>query len=401
MIVNKIIIILCIIFLILLLRKLSYENFNTASSSNKIKYYNRPNDEVEQRYEDIITKIKELDPNDEVMKKILVPLKKYSSNKVLAFNTQELNNKINDFNKKINNASDNLHYLNNNLVSNFDLPEKMFNHLEGIIKNKLDRNNSNNIKAQMIKEKMERINDLISKSYNTNELKSITCIENGKTLNIIELNVDKSNSYENSYENSLDKKYKIILNDNFLFYELRHIGNKLKVPDIETKIIDEKDGTQREIKLGSVCRKIGSNEEANKVCKFIPTDGNYNYIDIDGINNSVNNNYDYNGNKVNKLEWNRLIEDKTYQDSINNIGMYFYIKKILDMKEYNSIITNSGSYETGNIEYPFYIVQPTNHPDMCLNLKEDNTGINIITIEKCSNNPTERFEASVNPFYCL
>lgn len=390
MIVNKIIIILCIIFLILLLRKLTYENFQTtttSSYSSKIRYRDRPTNDVNQRKQDIITEIKSLDADNDIMKQILNPLKEYSRNSVSGVNIDKLNSKI----EKINKASDELRYLSkNNIINDNDnISRKMFDHLNHIIAQNKQDTSSDLIKHQMIKEKMNKINNLISKNSN-NKLKSITCKDNGKTLNIVEIT---NSYYDNIHKSQNNKEYKININNKYLFYELR---NQKK----SNILLDN----GRQILIDSVCKKIGSNKEANKFCKFIPTDGYYESKSDDETSKpDYNNNIDYNGREIDLNKWDSDVEDETYDYFKDKSGLYFYIKHILDMKEYNNVIKKTGNlrFEMGNIEYPFYIVQPTNHPDMCVNLKEDKVGNTIITIEKCSNTPTERFDGSVVPINCL
>ena len=216
--------------------------------------------------------------------------------------------------------------------------------------------------------------------------KSIRCIANGQTLNIeavIQL-VDDGNSGTNLFVNR-NKEYLIQVNDNILFYELRNTSpNEVLLDDGIT------------ISSGMVCRGA-LNDVANAVCKFVQSNGYYKSSDGRNINNNV----DLNGAVVGETQWNNLKHDRQFKAAMQQIGAYFKVNKISNKMEYNNVIKRAGNlnYESGLIKYPFYIVQPVNHPDKCLNLKKTNTGTNIVTIEKCSNNPTERFDAHVYSSY--
>ena len=52
----------------------------------------------------------------------------------------------------------------------------------------------------------------------------------------------------------------------------------------------------------------------------------------------------------------------------------------INQTEYNNVIKRAGNlnYESGLINYPFFIVQPVNHPDKCLNLNKTKTGVNTL-----------------------
>ena len=76
---------------------------------------------------------------------------------------------------------------------------------------------------------------------------------------------------------------------------------------------------------------------------------------------------------------NQLISD--YNDYNTHIDAH----KEANMKKY--------VYETDDINYPFYIIQPNSHPGLCLNLESGELGEFNIRIKPCSNNKTERFEA--------
>ena len=113
------------------------------------------------------------------------------------------------------------------------------------------------------------------------------------------------------------------------------------------------------------------------------------------------NNNDLDGNIVEETQWNNLKNDRQFKAEMQQIGAYFKVNKISNQTEYNNVIKRAGNlnYESGLINYPFFIVQPVNHPDKCLNLNKTKTGVNTITIENCSNKPTERFDAFVYSSY--
>lgn len=374
-------------------------NLNLSATENLLKYRARDSSDTSDRhYEQLVNKITSLPEDDPLMHKILTPLKEYSNSQSSVDKEKELRLKIENLNK----ASSVLATLNDtNIEVNKDIPEKMMTHLENLLrkKRKLNEDLDYNVKANMIKEKINRIKQLTNyfseqgQTSNGNSLnkmhgvfKSIRCIANGQTLNIeaVIQSVDDGNSETNLFVKR-NKEYLIQVNDNILFYELRNTSPN----DV---LLDDK----RTISSGMVCRGE-LNEDANGVCKFVPSNGYYK--SSDGI--SINNNVDLNGRVVGETQWNNLKNDRQFKAVLQQIGAYFKVNKISNKMEYNNVIKRAGNlnYESGLIKYPFYIVQPVNHPDKCLNLKKTNTGTNIVTIEKCSNNPTERFDAHVYSSY--
>ena len=372
-------------------------NLNLKSTEGLVRYRDRTSRENSDRnYEDMVRRIRGLNEDDPLMQKILTPLKTYSDSQNSVDKEEELRAKINN----LNSATEILSKLSDtNIEVNKEIPQKMMSHLENLLrrKRKLNENLDYNVKANMIKEKINRIKQLTNyfseqgdTTNNTNKMhgvfKSIKCLANGQTLNIEP--VIKSSSDGLFVKRS--GEYLIQVNKKILFYELRNTGNDV--------ILDSGDIIQS----GKVCRGE-LNDDANAVCKFVPTNGFYasKNTSLSGDKIHMNNNIKFNGEVVDETQWNHDKNDRNFNPEMQKIGAYFYIKKISNETEYNNVIKSAGNlnYETGLINYPFYIIQPSQHKEKCLNLKKTKTGINIVTIEKCSNKPTERFDAFVYSAY--
>ena len=366
-------------------------NLNLKSTEGLVRYRDR---ESGSNYNEMVNKMLELDKDAPLMKQILNPLKQYSDSQNSVDKEKELKEKI----ENLNSATSILSKLSDtNIEVSKDMPQKMMNHLENLLrrKRKLNENLDYNVKANMIKEKVNRIKQLTNYFSEKGEenktpnkmhgvFKSIRCLANGQTLNIIPViqsPVDDDSGNNLFVERS--GEYLIQVNNEILFYELRNTGNDVT---LDSKQI---------IGSGMVCRG-DLNDSADKTCKWVPTNGFYN---VNG--NLVNNNIDSNGKTIKETEWNNSKNDRSFNAEMQKIGAYFYVKKISNETEYNNVIKSAGNlnYETGLIKYPFYIIQPSEHQEKCLNLKKTKTGINIVTFEKCSNKPTERFDAFVYSSY--
>ena len=366
-------------------------NLNLKSTEGLLRYRDR---ESGSNYNEMVSKIKTLDENDPLMQKILNPLKQYSDSQNSVDKETELKEKINN----LNSATSILSKLSDtNIEVSKDMPQKMMNHLENLLrrKRKLNENLDYNVKANMIKEKVNRIKQLTNYFSEKGEgnktpnkmhgvFKSIRCLANGQTLNIIPViqSLVDGDSGNNLYVKR-DKEYLIQVNKKILFYELRNTGPEVTLDN------------NKSIGSGMVCRG-DLNDNADKTCKWVPTNGFYNHN-----GNLVNNNIDSNGDVIENTVWNKRKNDRSFKAEMQKIGAYFYVKKISNETEYNNVIKSAGNlnYETGLIKYPFYIIQPSEHQEKCLNLKKTKTGINIVTFEKCSNKPTERFNAFVYSSY--
>jgi hypothetical protein len=365
-------------------------NLNLKSTEGLIRYRDRGSETQDTNYEKIVNRIQNANETDPLIQKILDPLKSYSDSQNSVDKEEELKEKI----KNLNSATGILSKLSDtNIETSKDIPQKMMNHLENLLrkKRKLNQNLDYNVKANMIKEKINRIKqltDYFSEQGETKNssnkmhgvFKSIKCLANGQTLNIEP--VIKS-SPDGLYVKR-EGEYLIQVNKKILFYELRNTNNDVTLDD----------GTI--ISSGMVCRGE-LNDDGNTSCKYVPTNGHY----VSNNGDLLNNNIKFNGDVVDETQWNHNKNDRNFNAEMQKIGAYFYVKKISNETEYNNVIKSAGNlnYETGLIKYPFYIIQPTQHKEKCLNLKKTKTGINIVTIEKCSNKPTERFDSFVYSSY--
>ena len=326
------------------------------------------------------------------MKKILDPLKPYLESQNSSKLEKELENRI----QSLNSASEVLSSLNDQQIEvNKEVPQKMMNHIENLLrkKRKLNENLDFNVKAAMVQEKINRIKEMtnyFSEQQATDErssrlheaFRSIKCLANGLTLNIqpVIKSVNRDTQQPKLFI-SRENEYIIKVNDSILFFEKRNTDSQIILDDNNL------------LSSGTVCRTNSEgNEFAKSQCKFVPTDGYY---------NKVRNNANLDGNIVDEKEWDDFINDSNYSNELEQIGGYFKIVKISNNIEYNNKLKTSGSlnYEMNSINYPFYIIQPVNHIDKCLNLKKISTGARIITVEKTSNQPTERFNALVYTSY--
>ena len=374
-------------------------NLDFSNTDSLIRYQDRASDQTsDSHYEDIVNRITNLPPNNPLIQKILVPLRRYSTSQDSSRLEQELAEKI----QNLNSASNVLSSLNDqNIEVNKEVPQKMMTHIENLLrkKRKLNENIDFNVKASMVQEKINRIKEMtnyFSEQQASNQsssrmheaFRSIKCLANGLSLNIqpVVRSVNSDAQQPNLFI-SRDNEYIIKVNNSLLFYEKRNTGSEIRLDDGYT------------LASGMVCRSNSEgNELAGRQCEFVPTDGYYTLTD----NSRVRNNVNLDGSIENdESTWNNLINDGQHSTQLEEMGVYFRIIKISNNIEYNNKLKTSGSlnYEMNSINYPFYIIQPINHIDKCLNLKKTSTGARIITIEKTSNKPTERFSAFVHTSY--
>ncbi len=81
---------------------------------------------------------------------------------------------------------------------------------------------------------------------------------------------------------------------------------------------------------------------------------------------------------------------------LQQAGAYFRIKFINNSDTYNNVIKTAGNFtfDNNDLKYPFFIIQPKNNPGgKCLRLNKKTAGMLHLTVEPCSNSPAERFEA--------
>ena len=138
--------------------------------------------------------------------------------------------------------------------------------------------------------------------------------------------------------------YMIYINDNILFYELVNIS-----------------GTEQQC----------TNRIA-RVCEYRCTDGTDNNVQFDTA---------YSQNLFNAY-FKVII--------INNYDDYNY-----HINSHNENSLKRFAYETDDINYPFYIIQPKNHPGKCLNFENGELGEFKVRVKPCSNTKSERFEAMI------
>lgn len=375
-------------------------NLNFSNTDGLVRYQDRASDQTsDSHYEDIVNRITNLPPNDPLIQKILLPLRRYSTNQDSSRIEQELAEKI----QSLNTASNVLSSLNDqNIEVNKEVPQKMMTHIENLLrkKRKLNENIDFNVKAAMVQEKINRIKEMTNyfsnqQSNNNNNsgkmheaFRSVKCLSNGLSLNIqpVIRSVNSDSQRQNLFI-SRENEYIIKINNSILFYEKRNTGPEIRLDDGYT------------LASGMVCRSNSeTNETAGNQCKFVPTDGYY----VTPDNTRLRNNVNLDGSIENdESTWNNFVNDGKYSTEAEEMGVYFKIIKISNNIEYNNKLKTSGSlnYEMNSINYPFYIIQPVNHIDKCLNLKKTSTGARIITIEKTSNKPTERFNAFVYTSY--
>ena len=79
-------------------------------------------------------------------------------------------------------------------------------------------------------------------------------------------------------------------------------------------------------------------------------------------------------------------------DPSNNGGASGY-NSYIDAHNENSL--KKFVYETDDIQYPFYLIQPKRHQGKCLNFEVGELGEFKVRIKPCSNTKTERFEAMI------
>jgi len=327
-----------------------------------IRYEPRdPTIAVKRHYDDVVDRVETLldDPTHQVYKQIIDPLKEYTLSKIGNDRAVELKGKV----EELNNITGILDGLKNNtgLDINNKGSYKFVENLERLINKKrsLNDNLEYQVKAKMIQDKIGQIKTLtdnwkIGYEHDTGikiggVFKSVRCLGNGGTLHI------EAIIYGTSPKQYIkkDKEYLIRVNGNILFYEKR---NKT---DNTTTCPTDAD------------------------CDFTLTNGKIKEdIDTD------------NGFSV----------DVSENPDLRAAGAYFYVTRIDNSRTYNTIIKKSGkfNFDNNDLKYPFYIIQPSNPTtgepgnDKCINMKKMDAGVVKLTMEPCSNKPTERFEA--NPY---
>ena len=249
-------------------------------------------------------------------------------------------NGVNTLNRKASKFLNNIDYLKK-FQDNYS--KKLENILEskyqGTLNNKFDLNQKiTEKKIKTIKDTLNHLGrDINNSSQETSDIfRSIRCLDNDLTLNV-----------EAVAQNNVTTKdgfYMIYINDNILFYELTNI-------------------TESQQQCTSRIRNV---------CEYRCTDGS-------------NNNLQF---------------DTAYNQNLSDA--YFKIIIINNYNDYNSHINahkktifKKFAYETDDINYPFYIIQPKNHPGNCVNFEIDNDGNFHVRVKPCSNVKTERFEAKI------
>ena len=337
-------VVLCILLFYKLSQKETFQDSSESSNgSSDIQYRYRPTSWVnESDYEDIKDKfINDLTSTRPVTEdnKTLSDLVKQS----LQGEGLNVNNKLGDLQNSINRLQI-LNQKSSGFLNNIDhlgkFQDNYSNKLESILESKYQGtiDNNFNLKQKIAENKIKAIEDILSGIQETISeetpsliFKSIRCLDNDLSLNV--------QSVANNGITNKDGLYMIYINNNVLFYEL--LNND-----------------------GAICSSNMNN------CKFRPTDGSENDISFD-------------------TEFNTYLKDA-----------YFKIILISDYNDYNTHIDAHKEanmkkyvYETDDINYPFYIIQPDSHPGLCLNLESGELGEFNIRIKPCSNNKTERFEA--------
>ena len=327
---------------------------NYGVSDEILRYSERdPDVSVDKYYEDIVNRIDELDPNSPVFQKILTPLKEYTLSNLGADRQNELSSKIDELNN-VRNILKDLQEVK--LDTDNTGTRKFVDNLERLIKRKrsLNSNLDYQVKAKMIQDKINQIKELTN-NYNVNikqktgtdvkgAYKSVRCMGNGQTLNIEPV------IYNDGVKNFVkrDGDYIIQVNNTILFYE------------------------PRDKNTNSIC----SIEENPLNCILTPTDGL-----LKNISNNISDDVKHNISESAELQ---------------SAGAYFKVKFINNSDTYNNVIKTAGNFNFDNnqLKYPFFIIQPKNNPGgKCLNLKKKAAGMVHLTVEPCSNKPSERFEA--------
>lgn len=327
---------------------------NYGMSDQLLRYNQRdPDVSVEKYYEDIVNRIDDLEPDHPVFNKILNPLKEYTLSNLGVDRQNELSSKIDE----LNNVRNILKDIQEVKLDVDNTGTAMFvNNLEKIIARKkyLNNNLDYQVKAKMIQDKINQIKELTN-NYNvvvkqktgssvTGAYKSVRCIGNGQTLNIEPV------IYNDGVRNFVkrDGDYIIQVNNTILFYEPRNKNT------------------------GEMC----SIEDNPLECVLAPTDG---------LKNRISNNID-----------DDIKHNISESSELQSAGAYFRVKFINNSEAYNNVIKTAGNFNFDNndLKYPFFIIQPKNNPGgKCLNLKKKTAGMLHLSIEPCSNKPSERFEA--------
>jgi hypothetical protein len=318
-----------------------------------IKYEPRPTDiTVDKHYDNVVQKLLDLDPTHQVYQQIIDPLKEYTLSKIGNNRAEELEDKVNQLNN-ITGILDGLQDTSFNIDNKGSY--KFVENLERLINKKrsLNDNIEYQVKAKMIQDKIGQIktlagnlrrNTVANTGVDTDGVfKSVRCLGNGLTLHIEAIIYGTADQYIQR-----DKEYLIRVNENILFYEKRNKSDNKTTCDTDSD------------------------------CDFTLTNGTFNDV--------------YNGFNA----------DVSEDQSIRKQGAYFYIIRMDNSRDYNTVIKNSGklNFDNNDLKYPFYIIQPSDTdgnptPNKCINLDKKG-GVIKLTIQPCSNTPTERFEA--NPY---
>lgn len=264
----------------------------------------------------------------------------------------DINSTVNDLNNSIRNIEQ-LNRSSSGFLNNIDhlgkFQDNYSKKLQSILESKYQGtiNNSFNLKQKIAEQKIKSIQDILSgleqgvvseneSAVTLSVFKSIRCIDNDLSLNV-----------EGVVQNNILSKdgfYMIYMNDNILFYELTNIA-----------------GTTQQC-----------TNRIRNLCDYRCTDGSDNNLQF----------------------------DTTYNDNLSDA--YFKIIIINNHDEYNLHINSHNenslkrfAYETDDISYPFYIIQPKNHPGKCLNFEVGELGEFKVRVKPCSNTKTERFEAMI------
>ena len=263
----------------------------------------------------------------------------------------DVSNTINNLNNSIRNIEQ-LNRSSSGFLNNIDhlntFQDNYSKKLQSILESKYQGtiNNSFNLKQKIAEQKIKSIQDILSglqqgatenqtRPESLSLFKSIRCVDNDLTLNIEPVVGN---------DESDDQFYMIYINDNILFYELVNLS--------ET----EQQCTNR----------------IAGICEYRCTDGTDNNVQF----------------------------DTAYSQSLFNA--YFKVIIINNYDDYNYHINSHNenslkrfAYETDDINYPFYIIQPKNHPGKCLNFENGELGEFKVRVKPCSNTKSERFEAMI------
>jgi len=270
----------------------------------------------------------------------------------------DIKTKLDDLQNSISNIND-LTQTSTGFLNNIDHLGKFQDNYSKKVKSILESkyqgsiDNSFNLKQKIADQKIKLIEDILSHleddsgsgsgSSTSYVFKSIRCVENDLTLNVEAVVVNNIRKQ--------DGDYMVSINDNILFYELVNIS-------------------ESDINSGEPCKP-----KVKGICDYRCTDG---------LKNGTP-----------KIKF-----DATYKEELKDA--YFKIIVINDYNEYNSHIDahNENSlkkfvYETDDIQYPFYLIQPKNHIGKCVNFEAGELGEFNVKIQPCCNTKTERFEAMI------